>query len=522
MISTQQYLNKLAEISRLELTDREIPSTEPVFDIYWNTRKISVPKEFENEFAVYYDHKAETIWFASDRYFDGVDLSDPSKKWALQYSNNAGQEGLLPMTYQSLGTANGGEEGMYYRGIDITIDLTRVAGSLTFNILIYELSDDNSTIIYRLNSNPVKVTISKGLYVNDTDSTLPIPKDTLSELVATIEKLYQNQSLTNIKYSNLERDTLPTINDKTVIGTMTTNKALADNNSNLSYIKIPYTDLDEDSIPTINGQKLVGDLVSADLNMEVTTDGSFVSGSINPIQGGIVTDRFNTVDSNFTTIGNRITGTEGDITKLDTRLKAIEDEIGNMTFVPLTINSFNSDKNMIEVGAEPGDVKFTWTLGGNPILIQLNSQDLGIQDREKTLSNIAKHNEPYTDTYTLYAKDSKGNEDTKTVDIFFTYGVYSGVKAAPAAFDESFVEGFTKILQTSRAANLEVTANTGEFIFYCVPTSYGTCTFSVGGFSGGFSKVATISITNEFGVTADYDIYKSDNAALGKTNVVIS
>lgn len=517
MISTQAYLEKLKEISRLELTERDIPETEPVFDVYFNTRKIVVPREFE-DLAVYYDHNAETIWFATDRYFDGVDLD--TKNWALQYSNNAGEEGILPMTYHSRGADDGGEDGMYYRGIDISIDLTRVAGSLTFNILVYSLDEKSDQIDYRLNTTPARVNISRGLYVNDTDSRLPVPKDTLTELVDKIEKLYQNQDLRNIDYNTLIPNTLPTINSIKMSGTITTNSKTAQGNSNYVHLDIPYEDLS--NIPTINGVALKGALVSADLNMEVTTDGIFDTSSTNPIQGGIVSQRFNDVDSNFTTIGNRVTGTEGDITKLDTRLKAIEDEIGNMTFVPLTINSFNSNKNMIEVGAEPGDVKFTWTLGGNPILIQLNSQDLGIQDREKTLSNIAKHNEPYTDTYTLYAKDSKGNEDTKTVDIFFTYGVYSGVKTAPAAFDESFVEGFTKILQTSRAANLEVTANTDEFIFYCVPTSYGACTFSVGGFSGGFSKVATISITNEFGVTADYDIYKSDNAALGKTNVVIS
>ena len=55
--------------------------------------------------------------------------------------------------------------------------------------------------------------------------------------------------------------------------------------------------------------------------------------------------------------------------------------------------------------------------------------------------------------------------------------------------------------------------------FYAVPTRYGDVSFNVGGFDGGYSKVATIEFTNASGYKENYDIYKSDNANLGNTTV---
>ena len=62
----------------------------------------------------------------------------------------------------------------------------------------------------------------------------------------------------------------------------------------------------------------------------------------------------------------------------------------------------------------------------------------------------------------------------------------------------------------------------GQYIFYCVPASFGSCSFKVGGFEGGFNKVDTIQFTNASGYTESYDIYKSTNSNLGNTTVVVS
>ena len=93
MITPKEYQRQLDQL--LNLADSaKIPTPiteEPVFNVDLNTREIEIPKQFRN-LAVYSDHMAETIWFAVDRYYDGVDLY--RKRVAIQYVNALGEEGL--------------------------------------------------------------------------------------------------------------------------------------------------------------------------------------------------------------------------------------------------------------------------------------------------------------------------------------------------------------------------------------------------------------------------------------------
>jgi len=77
-------------------------------------------------------------------------------------------------------------------------------------------------------------------------------------------------------------------------------------------------------------------------------------------------------------------------------------------------------------------------------------------------------------------------------------------------------------LSSGFAGTFNVNAGTGEYIYISFPSSFGTPTFYVGGFEGGFSKISTISFTNSYGITTNYDIYQSDNVSLGATTVVVS
>ena len=66
-----------------------------------------------------------------------------------------------------------------------------------------------------------------------------------------------------------------------------------------------------------------------------------------------------------------------------------------------------------------------------------------------------------------------------------------------------------------------VSCGDGQYVYFAIPTRFGTPTFSVGGFSGGFVKVSTLDFTNKFGYTEPYDIWKSENSNLGKITVVV-
>lgn len=80
----------------------------------------------------------------------------------------------------------------------------------------------------------------------------------------------------------------------------------------------------------------------------------------------------------------------------------------------------------------------------------------------------------------------------------------------------------SKALQSNKAKTFDVTTGSGQYIWYAIPSRYGTPSFNVGGFDGGFSKVSTVSYTNPSGYTENYDVYRSDNANLGKKTVKVS
>ena len=188
-------------------------------------------------------------------------------------------------------------------------------------------------------------------------------------------------------------------------------------------------------------------------------------------------------------------------------------------YKPITINSFTNDKNTLEMGIKVTEVTLNWTLSKNPKTMTIDSESITpVSNRTKTYTG---QNITTNKTYTLKVTDEKDATATKTTSISFVNGVYWGVKEAPESYDSAFVLGLTKGLQGSKGKTFTVDAAAGQYIFYALPTRYGSCTFNVGGFDGGFTKVATIEFTNASGYKESYDIYKSVNAGLGSTTVTV-
>ncbi|MBS5588322.1 MAG: hypothetical protein KHX14_05820 [[Clostridium] spiroforme] len=189
-------------------------------------------------------------------------------------------------------------------------------------------------------------------------------------------------------------------------------------------------------------------------------------------------------------------------------------------YVPIAITSFTNNKNTVEMGTKITDVILNWALNKDPKEMMIDSESITpLTTRSKTYSG---QNITTNKTYTLKVTDEKDASATKTTSITFVNGVYWGAKAAPSgAYDSAFILGLTKGLQGSKGKTFTVDAAAGQHIFYALPTRYGACTFNVGGFDGGFTKVSTIEFTNASGYKENYDIYKSVNAGLGNTTVTV-
>lgn len=154
------------------------------------------------------------------------------------------------------------------------------------------------------------------------------------------------------------------------------------------------------------------------------------------------------------------------------------------------------------------DVRSTTELTGNAA-----TQWNGVKTQEKTSGTL---------TVFLHVKDDRGADATKFGVVQWINGVYTGAAEAPATIDSAFILTLTKSLQGGKGKTFTVNAATGAYIWYACSVSYGTPNFNVGGFDGGFSKVATLDYTNAVGYTEEYQVWRSDNAGLGSTTVKVS
>lgn len=201
-----------------------------------------------------------------------------------------------------------------------------------------------------------------------------------------------------------------------------------------------------------------------------------------------------------------------DIEKLSSQYKDIAtkiDEISN----PFSINTFTVSPSVAQKGSTI-NVTVKWSYNKDISNQMLNNTALDTTLREKTFTSVNADT-----TYTLNAT-SNNISKAKSGTIKFYNGIYYG-KSSSTTYDSTLINSLTKTLSDSKARTVAVNAGSGEYIFYCLPARLGTPSFNVGGFDGGFNKVATVNFTNSDNFSENYDIYKSDNANLGNTTIVV-
>lgn len=198
----------------------------------------------------------------------------------------------------------------------------------------------------------------------------------------------------------------------------------------------------------------------------------------------------------------------------------VADALDDLLYKAIAIESFTSNVGTQEKGATVTDVTLSWKLNKTPTSLTLDEEPLGTEDTQKVLSGQSITTNK---TWTLKATDDREATAQKSVTIQFLNGVYygTGTVTETSGVTNEFVLGLTKKLQGSRAGTWTANAVEGQYIYFAIPTSMGTPTFTVGGFDGGFAKLHTFNFTNSQGHEESYDVWKSENANLGNTTVVV-
>lgn len=203
---------------------------------------------------------------------------------------------------------------------------------------------------------------------------------------------------------------------------------------------------------------------------------------------------------------------------LNTKISSMEQQLSDLLYKPIQINGFSSNMTTVEMGKTVNSVTLNWVLNKTPTTLTLNGEVLDPELRTKKLDNLNIVSEM---SFTLTAKDERGATANSTTAINFMNGVYYGAKVQPETVDSAFILSLTKNLTSTKSRTITVNDGEGQYIWYAVPSRFGTCTFKVGGFEGGFACVAVIEFTNAFGYTESYDVYRSSNTGLGNTTVEV-
>ena len=204
------------------------------------------------------------------------------------------------------------------------------------------------------------------------------------------------------------------------------------------------------------------------------------------------------------------------LNEIEDKLKIHQEKLDELLYIPLTINLTSNIQTTLEIGTTINSVVFNWNYNKDVVSQKFNNQALEASLRTYTYNSSFNSNKGFK----LEANDGKGDFN-KTINFSFLNGRYWGVSDSNI-YNSDFVKTLNKELSSSKGKTFTVNCGEGQFIFYCVPTRFGNCSFKVGGFEGGFNKIDTIQFTNASGYIESYDIYKSTNSNLGSTTVVVS
>ncbi len=198
-------------------------------------------------------------------------------------------------------------------------------------------------------------------------------------------------------------------------------------------------------------------------------------------------------------------------------------KIDDLAYTKIAINSLTATNSSNEIGATVTASDIAWTLNKEPKTQKIKFG----AEQEETLDNTLRK-KTYTEktikantNIVLTVTDERDAVVSRTVGITFQPKVYWGKsnKGQLGNTDILALEG--SALAGGRGRTFTVNAGVGEKIVYAIPASFGTPTFNVGGFDGGFKKVQTLEFTNASRYKQNYDVWMSVNAGLGSTAVTV-
>lgn len=132
-----------------------LPTDERIYKIDLNARTVEAPEYL----SVEKDHRAETIYFTVNRFYDFFDLAQAV--CVINYINALGEVRTYPVPFYDVETFS--EDDLILFPWVIDGDATKAAGDIVYSIKFYKLTDSGKSYMYNVNTLPTTSKILHGL-----------------------------------------------------------------------------------------------------------------------------------------------------------------------------------------------------------------------------------------------------------------------------------------------------------------------------------------------------------------------
>ena len=189
-VSLENYFAHMGDLFEVNPKYLMLPldeTSEALFKIDANTRKVTVPKPFDTCSGIQTDNMCEIVVFTIDRYFDYQDLSDLNicVQW-IRPGGTPDDEGISHITMIDLETY----PGQLRFGWPLTSEITKYPGKVKFAVRFYK-KDKQNKYQYILNTEEALLPIKAGL-----DIVNPAIEENATDLFGDFVKNSMNPSFT--------------------------------------------------------------------------------------------------------------------------------------------------------------------------------------------------------------------------------------------------------------------------------------------------------------------------------------
>lgn len=209
-----------------------------------------------------------------------------------------------------------------------------------------------------------------------------------------------------------------------------------------------------------------------------------------------------------------------DAAAVGTRINYLASEIATLKATCVEITSFTIAPKYTEAGTTLGRIVLSWTYDNYSSIASQTINNVTISPEIRSLTVEGEFTQ--NTTFNLIVTDGAGNVKTAQVKLEVLMPVFYGVSEIPTTYDEGFVYGLTKVLPTQSEFEFSTSSSALEYIYFCAPDSFGTCTFFHRGFEGGVQLVDSITLHLNETYTETYNIYRSDYPGLGNTRLRVT